>query len=123
MRAPMTDKGRSGFEHYREAVYARLRRYTAAVDNPDDRVTAIIARAELPRYVRYWMALLAKHEPTARGTCPTCSRWWHRVSAPCGTWKWAHGFLTVMPARAAVPPSRIDHQVHDSADQTRPIAP
>ncbi|MGH3815004.1 MAG: hypothetical protein ACRDUV_21595, partial [Pseudonocardiaceae bacterium] len=84
---------------------------------------AIIARAELPRYVRYWMALLDKHEPTASGKCPTCSRWWQSVSAPCGTWKWAHGFLTVMPARATVPPTRIGHQVPDSADQTRPVAP
>lgn len=107
-RAPMANNARGNFEHYREAVYARLDRYTFALDNPDDRVVAIIARAELPRYVRYWVALLTKHEATASGKCPTCSRWWHAVSAPCSTWKWVHAFLTITPASATVPPSRID---------------
>jgi hypothetical protein len=75
----MADNNRGSFEHYQEAVYTRLRRYTFALDNQDDRVIAILARAELPRYVRYWVALLAKHEPTASGKCPTCSRWWRTV--------------------------------------------
>jgi hypothetical protein len=70
----MTDNNRGSFEHHREAVYARLRRYTFALNNQDDRVIAILARAELPRYVRYWVALLAKHEPTASGKCPTRAR-------------------------------------------------
>jgi hypothetical protein len=65
----MTNNNRGNFEYCREDVYARLRRYTAALDNPDDRVIAILARAELPRYVRYWVGLLAEHEPTASGTC------------------------------------------------------
>ncbi|MGH3831479.1 MAG: hypothetical protein ACRDRS_13715 [Pseudonocardiaceae bacterium] len=104
----MADNDRRRFEFYREAVYARLRRYTFALENPDDRVIAVLARTELPRYVRYWVGLLAEHEPTPSGKCPTCSRWWHAVPAPCATWKWADGFLTVTPARATVPPSRID---------------
>ena len=64
----MADGARSSYEHYRDAVYARLGRYTFALDNPDDRVVAIVARAELPRYVRYWIALLAEHEATASGS-------------------------------------------------------
>lgn len=111
-----------GFKYFREAVYARLRRYTSALDNPDDRVIAILARAELPRYVRYWVALLAEHEPTASGKCPTCSRWWRTVSAPCDMWKWANGFLTVTPARAIVPPKRTDHSAPGGANQARPAA-
>jgi hypothetical protein len=118
----MASNGRSSFEQYREAVYARLQRYTFALDNPDDRVVAIIARAELPRYVRYWMALLEKHQPTTSGKCPTCSRWWHRVSAPCSMWKWAYAFLTITSARATVPPSRIDGLAPDRATQTRSAA-
>ena len=54
----------------------------------------------------YWVALLAKHESTNGGRCPTCSRWWRPVSVPCDTWKWARGFLTVTPTRTTVPPSR-----------------
>jgi hypothetical protein len=102
----MANKDRSSYEHYREAVFARLNRYTFALDSPDDRMVAIIARAELPRYVRYWVTLLAKHEAAASGKCPTCSRWWRTVSAPCGTWKWAHAFLTIAPARTTVPSSQ-----------------
>jgi hypothetical protein len=113
----------SSYEHYREDVYARLRRYTFALENSDDRVVAIIARAELPRYVRYWVALLAEHEPTASGKCPTCSRWWHTISAPCDMWKWAHGFLTVTPARATVPLSRINDGNPGGAHQARSVAP
>lgn len=104
----MASDGRSSFDHYQEAVYMRLRRYTVAIDSPDDRAVAILARAELPRYVRYWMAVLTQHEPMANGKCPACSRWWRAVSAPCSTWKWVHAFLTVAPARATAPPSRID---------------
>lgn len=107
----MASNDRSKYEHYREAVYVRLNRYTLALDSPDDRMIAIIARAELPRYVRYWVTLLTKHEATVSGKCPTCSRWWRKVSAPCGTWKWAHAFLTVEPARTTVPSSQIDKQV------------
>lgn len=118
----MADNDCGSFEYCREAVYARLRRYISALDNPDDRVIAILARTELPRYVRYWVALLAKHEPTASGKCPTCSRWWHAVSTPCDTWKWARGFLTVTPARAAVPPNRIDQGAPDGANQARTAA-
>jgi len=103
------------FECYREAVYARLRPYTAVVDDPDDHAVAMLARAELPRYVRYWMSLLTEHEPTADLRCPRCSRWWRAVSAPCGTWKWAHAVLTITPARTTVPPSRI----HERADRKR----
>lgn len=118
----MPNNDRSSYEHYREDVYARLRRYTFALENPDDRVVATIARAELPRYVRYWVALLAEHEATASGKCPTCSRWWRTVSAPCDMWKWAHGFLTVAPARAVVPPSRTDDGRLPAQDQTRSVA-
>jgi len=118
----MTNNDRSGFEYYRESVYARLRKYTYALDDPDDRVIAIIARVELPRYVRYWVALLAEHEATASGKCPTCSRWWRTVSAPCDMWKWAHGFLTVTPARATVPPNRTDHRAPGGANQARTAA-
>lgn len=103
----MADNDRRSFEYCREAVYARLRRYTAALDDPDDQIIATIARTELPRYVQYWMELLAQHKPTASGKCPTCSRWWCPVPVPCDTWKWVRGFLTVTPARATVPPSRI----------------
>ena len=70
----MADHDRRRFEFYREAVYARLRRYTSVLENPDDRVIAVLARTELPRYVRYWVALLAEREPTLSGKCPTCSR-------------------------------------------------
>jgi hypothetical protein len=49
----MTNDNRSSYRHYREAVYVRLNQYTFALDNPDDRMVAIIARAELPRYLRY----------------------------------------------------------------------
>ncbi len=115
----MANHGRSSYKQYRDAVYARLRQYTFALDSPDDRVVAIIARAELPRYVRYWVALLAKHEPTARGKCPTCSRWWHPVSAPCDTWKWAHAFLTITPARATVPSNQTDPGSPSGAHRTR----
>jgi hypothetical protein len=115
----MADNNRGSFEHYQEAVYTRLRRYTFALDNQDDRVIAILARAELPRYVRYWVALLAKHEPTAIGKCPTCSRWWRTVPVPCDTWKWALGFLTVTPARATVPSSRTDDR---GANHARSVA-
>lgn len=118
----MANSGRSSYEHYREAVYLRLRRYTLALDNPDDRIIAILARAELPRYVRYWVALLTKHEAAASGKCPACSRWWYPVSAPCGTWTWAHGFLTVAPAQVTVPPSRIDQSAPHIATQARPAA-
>jgi hypothetical protein len=82
-------------------------------------VVALIARAELPRYVRYWVALLAHHEPTASGKCPTCSRWWHPVPAPCETWKWAHAFLTIAPACVTVPSNRTDQETPNSATQTR----
>jgi hypothetical protein len=114
---------RRSFEYCREAVYARLRRYTSALDNPDDRVIAILARAELPHYVRYLVALLAEHEPTASGKCPTCSRWWRPVSVPCDTWKWARGFLTVTPARATVPSSRAAEGAPGGANQARTVAP
>jgi hypothetical protein len=117
----MDNNGRSSFEHYRDAVYVRLSRYTFALDNPDDRVVAIIARAELARYVRYWVALLAKHESTASGKCPTCSRWWYAVSAPCDTLKWAHAFLTVAPARATVPSNRIDEGAPIGTNQARSV--
>jgi hypothetical protein len=115
----MANNDRRSFEYCREAVYARLRRYTAALDDPDDRVIAAIARTELPRYVRYWVALLAKHEPMASGRCPTCSRWWRPVSVPCDTWKWARGFLTVTPARTTVPPSRIHDGNPDGTHHAR----
>ncbi|MGH3719173.1 MAG: hypothetical protein ACRDRI_10115 [Pseudonocardiaceae bacterium] len=118
----MADNDRNRFEYYRETVYARLRRYTSALENPDDRVIAVVARTELLRYVRYWVALLAEHEPTPSGKCPTCSRWWHTVPAPCATWKWADGFLTVTPARATVPPSRIRKTATSGDDQTRSAA-
>jgi hypothetical protein len=118
----MADYDRRNFEYYREAVYARLRRCTSALENPDDRGIAVIARAELPRYVRYWVGLLAEHEPTPSGKCPACSRWWHTVSAPCDTWKWAHGFLTITPARATVPPSRIDKGAPSGGNQARSVA-
>lgn len=111
----MSGNGRSSYDHYREAVYFRLRRYTLALDSSDDRVIAVIARAELPRYVRYWVALLAEHEATATGRCPACSRWWRPVSEPCGTWKWAHAFLTIAPARVTVPLSLIDELVPRAA--------
>ena len=112
----MTRSNHSSYEHYREAVHARLNRYIYALDSPDDRMVAIVARTELPRYVRYWVTLLAKHEPTTSGKCPTCSRWWRAVSAPCGTWKWAHAFLTISPAPTTVPPSQIDKGVHGYAE-------
>ncbi len=115
----MAHHGRSSYEQYRDAVSARRSRYTFAIENPVDRVVALLARAELPRYVRYWVALLTEHEPTARGKCPTCSRWWRPVSAPCGTWKWAHAFLTLTPARAPVPSNWTDHGAPSSTDQTR----
>lgn len=111
------------FERYREAVYARLRRYTWTLDHSDDRLVAALAREELPRYVRYWTALLAEHEPSASGRCRACSRWWRAVAAPCATWKWAHAFLTVAPARSAVPPSRADEWAHRCADKNRAVAP
>lgn len=60
---------RPAVERYRKAVYARLRRYTWALDQTDDRLVTAVAREELPRYVRYWMALLAEHEPSASGHC------------------------------------------------------
>jgi hypothetical protein len=104
----MVSNDQNSFEHYQEAVYALLRRYTFATDSSDDHAVAVFTRAELPRYVRYWMALLTEHEPTADGKCPACSRWWRAVSAPCSTWKWVHAFLTVTPARAIIPQSRID---------------
>jgi hypothetical protein len=107
----MADNNHSSYDHYREAVYALLNRYAFALESPDDRIVAIIARAELPRYVRYWVTLLSKHEATASGKCPTCSRWWRAVSAPCGTWKWAHAFLAIAPARTTVPSSRFDKGV------------
>jgi hypothetical protein len=107
----MANNDCSSYGHYREAVYARLNRYTFALDSPDDRMVAIIARTELPRYVRYWVTLLAKHEATTSGKCPTCSRWWRAVFAPCSTWKWAHAFLTIAPARTTVPSNRIDDGV------------
>jgi hypothetical protein len=118
----MINDDRSSYRHYREAVYARLNRYTVALDSSDDRMVAIIARAELPRYVRYWVALLAKHEATTSGKCPTCSRWWRAVSAPCGTWKWAHAFLTIAPARTTVPSRRIDDGVPAARHPTRSVA-
>jgi hypothetical protein len=108
----MTKNNYSSYKHYREAVYTRLNRYAFALDSPDDRMVAIIARAELPRYVRYWVTLLVKHEATAGGKCPTCSRWWRAVSAPCDTWKWAHAFLTIPPLRTTVPSSQIDKGVN-----------
>lgn len=119
----MTNNDRRSFEHCREAVYARLRRCADALNNPDDQVVATIARAELPRYVRYWVGLLAKHEPTPSGKCPACSRWWRTVSAPCNTWKWVHGFLTVAPARVTVPSSRINDGKPGGAHQARSVAP
>ncbi len=66
----MINDDRSSYRHYREAVYARLNRYTVALDSSDDRMVAIIARAELPRYVRYWVTLLAKHEATSQREVP-----------------------------------------------------
>ncbi len=111
------------FECYREAVYSRLRRYNTALDEPDDRAVALLARTELPRYVRYWVTLLTEHEPTARGKCPSCSRWWRAITAPCVTWKWAHAVLTITPARTTVPSSRTDERrPHLGTDQTRAVA-
>lgn len=118
----MGNHDHSSFEHYREIVYELLRRYTDALDDPDDRVIATLARAELPRYVRYWTGLLAEHEPNAGGRCPSCSRWWRKVSAPCNTWKWAHAFLTLKPARATVPSSRLHGPSQAHARQTRTVA-
>ena len=40
----MGNNGRSSFEHYREIVYALLRRYTDALDGPDDHAVAALAR-------------------------------------------------------------------------------
>ena len=121
-RAPMGNNGRSSFEHYREIVYALLRQYTDALDDPDDRAVATLARTELPRYVRYWTALLAEHEPKAGEKCPSCSRWWRKVSVPCATWKWAHAFLTLRPARARVPSSRLDKPSQAHTRQPRTVA-
>ncbi|HEV7452956.1 MAG TPA: hypothetical protein VGO16_16550 [Pseudonocardiaceae bacterium] len=64
----MANNSRSSYEHYREAVYARLSVYTLALDNPDDRGVAIIARTELPRYVRYWVDLLGARVPDHRAS-------------------------------------------------------
>jgi hypothetical protein len=93
------------FEYIREAVYARFRQCEQALENPDDQVLASVARLELPRYVRYWVGLLAQNEPTAQGQCPACSRRWRPVPVPCDTWKWAHGLLMVTPAQLPVPGS------------------
>jgi hypothetical protein len=108
----MTNNDHSSYVHYRDAVCAQLNRYLFALDSPDDRIIATIARVELSRYVRYWVNLLAKHEATASGKCPTCSRWWRTVSAPCSTWKWVHAFLAIAPTRTTVPPSQIDTERH-----------
>jgi hypothetical protein len=117
----MGNNGRSSFEHYREIVYALLRRYTDALDGPDDHAVAALARTELPRYVRYWTALLAEHEPKTSGRCPSCSRWWRKVSVPCATWKWTHAFLTLKPARATAPSNGLHAQSQADADQTRTV--
>jgi hypothetical protein len=103
----MVSNDRRNFEYYREAVYERFRRCAQALDDPDDAVIASVARVELPRYVRYWVGLLAEHEPTTEGMCPACSGRWRAVPVPCDTWKWGHGLLMVTPARLTVPPSRV----------------
>lgn len=117
----MTNNDHSSYIHYRDAVCAQLNRYLFALDSADDRIIASIARAELPRYVRYWVTLLAKHEATATGKCPACSRWWRTVSAPCNTWKWVHAFLAIAPARTTVPTGSINKRFVATQHQTWPI--
>jgi hypothetical protein len=75
----MVSNDRRNFEYYREAVYERFRRCAQALDDPDDAVIASVARVELPRYVRYWVGLLAEHEPT-RGNV-SCVFW----AVACGS--------------------------------------
>jgi len=117
----MTNSNDSSYIHYRDAVCAQLNRYLFALNSPDDRIIATIARAELPRYVQYWVTLLAKHEATATGKCPACSRWWRTVSAPCSTWKWVHAFLAIAPARTTAPTDPINKRLMATRHQTRPV--
>lgn len=66
----MGNEGRRCFEQYREIVYALLRRYTDALDDPDDHAVATLARAELPRYMRYWVGFAGRARAHCRWTVP-----------------------------------------------------
>lgn len=86
----------------RQAVWERLDMLDELVSQADAESLASVARTEVPRLADGWRALLAMHEPDARGRCPECSRRWHPRPAPCSVWRVAHDYLVAeaLPARA-----------------------
>ncbi len=65
---------------------AVLERLTAL----DDMAALPTARARIRRVTEGWRTLLAAHQPTSRGRCPTCSGWLRNRKWPCRIWVTAH---------------------------------
>ena len=77
----------------RQAVWERLDMLDELASRADTDSLLSVARTELPRLTDGWRALLAAHEPDARGRCPECSSRWRPRAAPCTVWRAAHQHL------------------------------
>lgn len=77
----------------RQAVWERLDMLDELASRADAESLLSVARTELPRLTDGWRALLAAHEPDARGRCPECSSRWRPRAAPCTVWRAAHEHL------------------------------
>ena len=84
----------------RQAVWERLDMLDELVSRADTGSLLSVARTELPRLTEGWRALLASHEPDARGRCPECSSRWRPRAAPCTVWRAAHDNLVSADAIA-----------------------
>lgn len=94
----------------RQAVWERLDMLDELASRADAESLLSLARTELPRLTDGWRALLAAHEPDARGRCPECSSRWRPRRAPCTVWRVAHDNLVSgdpppQPRHAAGPTS------------------
>lgn len=92
----------------RQAVWERLDMLDELAAQADDASLESVARSELPRLTDGWRALLAAHEPDAKGRCPECSRRWRPRPGPCSVWRTArrHFLTTSAPERAGTDDSR-----------------
>lgn len=77
----------------RQAVWERLDLLDELATRADAESLLSVARTELPRLTDGWRALLATHEPDAKGRCPECSSRWRPRAAPCAVWRAAHDSL------------------------------
>ncbi|MGH3625320.1 MAG: hypothetical protein ACRDQ5_26640 [Sciscionella sp.] len=82
----------------RDAVYDRLSYLDTLAANADQPSKAALADTEIVRLTAAWRAVLAEHEPDARGRCPQCSRWRRPRAHPCSVWTAAHRHLITTPS-------------------------